>query len=233
MNFLKFKQKMMYVINNSFIHFLIAVLVIGRIAESVCIDRSQTTAAEVTSSSPAADVTSSSPAADVTSTESAPAGDANNVVTAIIQRKTTTVSDAETTTQTPVSSQNNNIATEQKKIETTQPIIITTTTEVTISPLDRCVFYSAAKYKTAQAKAELLISKVIATSNDNSVPCCRACNLQTECAMFTYAINNQNNAVCNLYKLPSSLMSYNAYFPFLVRTLTNTYVGFTYDFIKF
>jgi hypothetical protein len=214
----------MYVVNNSFIHFLIAVLVIGRIAESVCIDRSQTTAN---------DVTSSSPAADEASTESAPAGDANQVVTAIIQRKTTAGSDAETTTQTPVSSENNKIETEQKKIETTQPIVITTTTEVTISPLDQCVFYSAAKYKTAQAKAGLLISQIIPTSNDNSVPCCRACNLQPQCAMFTYAINNQNNAVCNLYSLPSSLVSYNAYFPFLVRTFTNTYVGFTYDFIRF
>ena len=116
-------------------------------------------------------------------------------------------------------------------VTTTQPIVITT--EITISPLEQCVHYSAAKFKISQAKAGFILSQIVSTSNDNPVPCCRACNLQPGCDMYSYAINNQNNAVCSLYKLPSNLGENFAYYPFLTRMNINNFVGFSYNFIGF
>jgi hypothetical protein len=147
--------------------------------------------------------------------------------------KTTTESTTTTTKTVPTTTTVSATTTTTTTITTTQPIIITTT--VTISPLDQCVHYSAAEFKISRISPvpSKLLVQIIPTSNDNPVPCCRACNLQPGCAMYSYAIKNQNNAVCSLYTLPSNLGKNFAYYPFLTRTGINQFVGFSYNFIGF
>ena len=193
---------------------IISVLKIGIVTESTCAEK----ISRILSTLVEADVQKNSE----------PDGEAAAVVTPIIQRKPT---EKVILTSIPCTNCNNQDVKTTSLIESSLfPIIVTTTSTPNIERSIDCLHYSGSKFNIEPSKATLITSKVVPTTYSNPIPCCFLCNLMESqgCVMYTYAINSQYNAVCNIYGLPSNTN----YHKYIIRVNSLNFVGFTNSFIS-
>jgi hypothetical protein len=97
---------------------------------------------------------------------------------------------------------------------------------------DQCEHVYGTTYNVIDSGAVLLDTQITPTVDLNPAPCCNLCTSNPNCSLYDIEFNDSNDAVCNIYSLPSSLLVQSEYFRFIQTSNLKRCIGFTKRYIE-